>query len=182
MNVELLKNLNHQKVDDAYLIRPHTVNDERGFFSRIFDSSEFNKIFGYDFQIKKVYNSLSLKKNTFRGMHAQKGDFAETKIIRCISGSLINYIFDNRKSSKTFRTLIKIQLTAANRFITIVPKGCLNGFHSLSDNSEVIYFSNNEYSPKHEYGIRPNDDIFKGKINLKNIIISPKDLLWNDYN
>lgn len=181
MDSKLLKNIYQEDVDGSYLIRPFKSNDERGFFSRIFDSKEFETLIGKDFQIRKVYNSLSLKKNTFRGMHAQKGIYSEIKIIRCISGAILNYIFDNRENSKTYKSVIKVELNAKNRFITIVPEGCLNGFYSLSDNSEVIYFSNKEYSPDHEYGIRPNDEIFKGIINLKNPIISSKDLSWKNF-
>ena len=61
-------------------------------------------------------------------MHAQKGIYSEIKIIRCISGAILNYIFDNRENSKTYKSVIKVELTAKNRFITIVPEGCLNGF------------------------------------------------------
>ncbi len=146
--------------------------DERGSFSEVFLTKSLYK----EFNINYVQENESIsKKNVFRGMHFQKGKYSQSKMIRVVKGKVIDVICDLRKSSKTFKKIIQLELDP-NKLL-FVPKGLAHGFVSLEDNAILNYKCDNYYEPESESGfnlLKSNLDIDL-KINKKNIIISDKD-------
>ena len=130
---------NKTKIEGLYLITPELKNDERGFFTRIFCQQEFEKI-GLKFKIVQTSLSLTERKGTIRGMHFQKGFYAEDKIVQCIKGSIYDVTIDLRSDSATFGKWIAVELNENNKGISYIPKGLAHGFQTLTSYCEVQYF------------------------------------------
>ncbi len=164
----------------AYLIDLEKKGDDRGFFARVFCEREFSQ---HDLveHFCQVNNSLSPQKGTLRGMHYQLAPRAETKIVRCISGSFYDMILDLRHGSPTFGHSFGAELSAQNRRMMYVPKGFAHGFLTLADATETIYFVDEFYSPKHERGIRYNDPKFELQWPAAPTVISDKDRSQPDF-
>jgi len=143
----------------AFVIHLDKIGDERGFFARLFCEKEF-EYHGLDNRILQANNSFSAEMGTLRGLHYQLAPMAETKIVRCIKGSLYDVIVDLREDSKTFGQWFAVELTEENRTMLYIPKGFAHGFLTLSDDSEILYLTSQYYSPKHERGIRWDDPYF----------------------
>ena len=133
----------------AYIIELEKREDERGFFARQFCRREFAER-GLSADFVQVNNSLANTKGTLRGMHYQLPPAAETKIVRCIRGALLDIIIDLREKSPTFKQHTAIELTAENRKMFYVPEGFAHGFITLTDDTEVFYFVMNFYAPQCE--------------------------------
>jgi dTDP-4-dehydrorhamnose 3,5-epimerase len=164
----------------AYLIDLEKHGDDRGFFARVFCQNEFQKI-GLATEFKQVNNSLSALKGTLRGMHYQLLPSAEVKVVRCIRGALYDVILDLRPDSPNFGQSFGEILNAENRRMMYVPCGFAHGFMTLTDNTEVLYFSSEFYNPELEKGIRYDDPNFKINWPNKPTEISQKDANWQDY-
>jgi dTDP-4-dehydrorhamnose 3,5-epimerase len=158
----------------AHLIDLEKRGDDRGFFARAFCENEFGK-HGLVGHFCQVNNSLSVQKRTLRGMHYQLAPRAETKVVRCIHGAVYDMILDLRRESPTFARSFGAELSAQNRRMMYVPKGFAHGFLTLADDTEVIYFVDEFYSPEHERGIRYNDPSFNLQWPEAPAVISDKD-------
>jgi dTDP-4-dehydrorhamnose 3,5-epimerase len=165
------------ELKDSFIIESKKLNDNRGFFSRILCSKKFKKK-KLTSRFVQINNSFSKKKNTLRGMHYQLYPFAESKVIRCIKGSIFDVILDLRKNSKTFGKWFGMILSEDNRKMIYVPKGFAHGFLTLEDNTEVLYFSSSFYNKKYEKGIMYDDPKFSIKWPTNPKIISKKDSSW----
>ena len=172
--------INNNKLKDSKIINLNKIEDERGFFSRLYCNKILkNKLGG--FKVLQINNSLSKYKATLRGMHFQKGKYAEAKIVRCIKGSIQDVIIDLRKNSPTYKNTFSIILNNKNRTMLYVPRGFAHGFLTLEKNTEVIYLVDNYYNPKFESGLKYDDPAFNIKWKLKVKHISKKDNYWKDY-
>ena len=161
-------------IPGSYIIELEKRGDERGFFARAFCVNEF-KDCGLVTDILQVNNSLSAQKGTLRGMHYQLAPRAETKIVRCIRGSLWDCIVDLREGSSTFGHWFGAELSAENRRMMYVPKGFAHGFLTLEDNTEAFYFVDEFYSPEAERGLRWDDAKFGIEWPIDPVVISDKD-------
>lgn len=168
-------------VKDAYLVELEKRGDERGFFARLFCAKEFEE-HGITQNFVQANNSLSADKGTLRGMHYQLGEAAETKVVRCIRGSLYDVVLDIRPDSPTFGKWYGHELTAENRLMMVVPEGCAHGFLTLEDDTEAFYLVSAYYSPELERGIRWNDPKFQIEWPIEPEIISDKDQKHPDFN
>jgi dTDP-4-dehydrorhamnose 3,5-epimerase len=164
----------------AYLIDLEKREDERGFFARAFCENEFHE---HDLvsHFCQINNSLSVQKGTLRGMHYQLAPKAETKVMRCIRGTLYDMILDLRNGSPTFGHGFGAELSAESRRMMYVPKGFAHGFLTLADDTETIYFVDEFYSPEHERGIRYNDPKFELRWPEAPTVISDKDKSHRDF-
>jgi len=169
------------KLPGSYIIELEKRGDDRGFFARFFCKNEFEKI-GLDHNIVQINNSLSKDKGTLRGMHYQLAPKAETKIVRCIKGSLFDVIIDLREDSPTFCKWFGAELTSENRKMMYVPKGFGHGFVTLEENSEALYLVTEFYAPELERGIRYNDLYFNIEWPIEPVVISDKDKNHPDFN
>lgn len=164
----------------AYLVELDKRGDERGFFARVFCVREFLEQ-GLTGSFVQVNNSLSGETGTLRGMHYQLGPRSETKVVRCISGAFWDVILDLREDSVSFGRWFGAELSAANRRMMYVPKGCAHGFLTLTDQAESLYLVDEFYSPEHERGVRWNDPRFQIAWPVEPTVISDKDRNHPDF-
>jgi len=172
---------NKLDLNDAFTIELDLNEDERGFFSRFYCKKEFQEL-GIENNVVQINTSLSKYKGTLRGIHYQLEPKAESKIVRCIKGSIWDLILDVRPNSSTFGKWFGTELNQNNRKMMYVPKGFGHAFISLEDNSEILYLVSEYYSPENERGIRWDDTRFEIDWPIKPIIISDKDRIYPDYN
>lgn len=164
----------------AFTIDLQKKEDERGFFARLFCTDEFAK-HGLDSGFVQANNSLSKDQGTLRGLHYQIPPAAETKLVRCIQGSLFDVILDLRQDSPTFGQSFGTVLSQANKTMMYVPKGFAHGFLTLEPNSEVIYMVSTPYSKEQERGIRWNDPRFNIVWPAVPQVISERDAVHPDF-
>lgn len=168
------------KLNGAYIIEPEKLEDDRGFFSRVWDKKMFEEK-GLDSEILQSNISFNKKKGTIRGMHYQIKPYEESKLVRCTRGKIYDVIVDLREHSKTFKKWDSVELSASNHKILYVPKGFAHGFQTLEDDSEVNYEMFQIFSLNHSRGFRWNDSIFKIKWPLEITKISQKDREFEPY-
>jgi dTDP-4-dehydrorhamnose 3,5-epimerase len=158
----------------AFLIDLDKIGDERGFFARFFCENEF-KIHGLDPKVAQANFSLSKDKGTLRGLHYQLPPYEETKLVRCLSGSLYDVILDIRRDSPTFGRFFGAVLTPENRTMMYVPRGFAHGFITLEPDTEILYLVSAPYSKEHERGIRFDDPAFNIEWPAAPAVISERD-------
>ena len=158
----------------TYQITLSPIGDSRGFFMRTFDVKAFNH-----YGLNKVWvqenHSRSSRKGILRGLHFQFPPYCETKLVRCIRGSVRDVFVDLRQDSPTFGKWDSIDLSEDNKKMVYIPRGFAHGFCTLSENSEVLYKVDNYYAPNHEGGLRWNDPQLNIEWPLENPILSEKD-------
>ncbi|MFW6032316.1 MAG: dTDP-4-dehydrorhamnose 3,5-epimerase [Phycisphaeraceae bacterium] len=167
-------------LEGAYLIEPERKGDDRGFFARVFCQREFEEQ-GLSTRFVQVNNSLSATRGTLRGVHYQLPPHAETKVVRCIRGSIYDVILDLRDESPTFGRSFGAELSAENRRMMYCPKGFAHGFITLNDDTEALYFVDAAYAPEHERGIRWNDPAFRIEWPFEPVVVSEKDQNHPDF-
>jgi len=165
----------------AYLIDVERRGDDRGFFGRVFCEKEFATR-GLATRFIQINNSLSAIKGTLRGMHYQLPPKAETKLVRCIRGSLHDVILDLREGSPTFGKSFSATLSAENRRMMYIPKGFAHGFITMDDDTEALYLVDEFYAPDRERGVRWNDPRFEMTWPVVPVAISDKDRSQRDFN
>ena len=141
----------------SYTIDLEKLEDERGFFARYWCQNEISKI-GLDTNVVQINNSVNKTKGTIRGLHFQRPPKAETKIIRCIKGSIWDVIVDLRFESPTYGKWYSYELNEDNRTMMYVPKGFAHGFQTLVDDVEILYMHSEFYSKNYEAGLFYNDE------------------------
>jgi dTDP-4-dehydrorhamnose 3,5-epimerase len=168
-------------VQGAYLIDLEPRGDSRGFFARLFCREEFQKR-GLVADFPQVNNSLSAEKGTLRGMHYQLAPHGEDKLVRCVKGRLYDVVLDLRLESPTFGCSYGAELSADNRSMMYVPKGCAHGFQTLEDATEAIYLVSHPYHFSSERIVRWNDPTFKIQWPVEPTVLSDKDANAPDFN
>lgn len=168
------------KLAGAYIVDLNLLQDDRGFFARMFCREEFAQ-HGLVPDVMQGNMSWNKAKGTLRGMHYQHHPYQETKFIRCTRGAIYDVIIDLRKDSPTYQQWIGVELTADNRTALFVPKDFAHGFITLQDDTEVFYLVSQSYQPGSEGGIRWNDPRFNIQWPIQPTCISPKDAAWPDY-
>jgi len=168
------------KFEGVYVIEPEKIEDERGFFARVWDKDEFSKM-RLDSKIVQSSISINKKKGTIRGMHYQSKPHEENKIVRCTRGKIFDVLIDLRPNSKTFKKWFSIELTENNYKMMYIPKGFAHGFQTLKDNTEISYDIFEFYYPKSSRGIRWDDDEFRIRWPLKVSKISQKDATYTSF-
>lgn len=165
----------------AYIIEVDKLNDDRGFFGRLWCEKEM-KEFDLNTNIVQSNVSLSRKKGTIRGMHFQRSPFQETKLVRCTKGAVYDVIIDLRPDSPTFKKWIGVKLTEDNHKMIYVPENFAHGFITLEDNSEVYYLVTQFYYKEQEAGFRWDDPAFGIEWPIEMKEISDKDRVHPDFN
>lgn len=163
-----------KSIKGVYEIKLDPIVDHRGFFMRTYDVNEFKKN-GIEGHWVQENHSRSEHKGIIRGLHFQFPPFSESKLVRCIKGSIMDVFVDLRKDSKTFGMWDSIELSEKNKRMVYIPKGFAHGFCTLTDFSEVVYKVDNFYSPEHEAGLIWNDPDLKINWPTTKPIISKKD-------
>ncbi len=143
------------EIEGVYVIQPKVFNDERGYFMEAWKQAEFNENIG---KVEFIQDNES--KSSFgvlRGLHYQKGETSQSKLVRVIKGRVLDVAVDIRKSSPTFGKHVMVELSEENKRQFFIPRGFAHGFLVLSEEAIFTYKVDNPYSPKTEAGIRWND-------------------------
>jgi dTDP-4-dehydrorhamnose 3,5-epimerase len=162
------------KLKGAYIIDLERRTDERGFFARAFCQHEF-----HDHGLKPVIAQANLasnaKKGTVRGMHFQYPPAAESKLVRCTRGAILDIIVDLRPESPTYLEHIEVELNEDNMTALYVPERFAHGYQALRDNTDTSYQVGEFYTPNAEGGLRHDDPLLGLTWPLPVSVISPKD-------
>ncbi len=150
------------------------LEDERGAFSRTFCKKIFQEI-GFNKEFVQTNQSQNTHKGTLRGLHFQQPPFSETKLIRCMQGSVYDVAVDLRKNSPTFLQYFGIILSAENMMQILIPNGFAHGFQTLEDNTTLLYQHTEYYTKNADAGLMYNDPAINIKWPLPPVKISDKD-------
>jgi dTDP-4-dehydrorhamnose 3,5-epimerase len=164
----------------VYEVRLEPKPDERGFFARSWCQREFESN-GLNPTIVQCSVSFNTRKGTLRGIHYQALPRAETKLVRCTMGAIYDVVVDLRRESPTFKDWTAVTLTAANRSMVYVPRGCGHGFLTLEDDTEIFYQMSEVYSLEASRGVRWNDPTFQIAWPGEAVVISDRDRTYRDF-
>ncbi|WP_028298816.1 dTDP-4-dehydrorhamnose 3,5-epimerase [Olivibacter sitiensis] len=140
----------------CFIIEPRVFADERGYFFESFNSKTFNEKIGTEVTFVQDNQSYS-SYGVIRGLHAQEGEHAQAKLVRVLSGEVLDVAVDARQGSPTFGQHVAVRLSAENKRQLFIPRGFLHGFSVLSDTAEFFYKCDNFYNKASERGIVYND-------------------------
>jgi dTDP-4-dehydrorhamnose 3,5-epimerase len=158
----------------CFVIETNPSIDNRGFFERVFCKEEFSRL-NFKPEIVQINHSYTKLKGSVRGLHFQNPPYIESKIIKCIKGSVYDIIVDIRKDSNTFLQWISLELSASNNKMIYIPDGFAHGFQTLMDNTELLYFHTNFYNKEAEGALNVLDEKLVIKLPLEISEISEKD-------
>ena len=144
------------ELDGAYRIEPERLEDERGFFARMWCQEEF-KAHGLNPNLVQCNVSYNKRKGTLRGMHYQVAPHEEAKLVRVTRGAIYDVIVDLRPTSPTYRQWASAELSAENRATVYVPPGFAHGFQTLTDDAEVFYQMSESHHAESSRGLRWDD-------------------------
>lgn len=164
----------------VYIIEPEPLEDDRGFFARVWCQQEF-EAHQLDTRLAQCSVSLNKRKGTLRGLHYQDEPYPEAKVVRCTTGTIYDVAVDVRRSSPTFKQWVAVELTAMNHRMLYIPAGVAHGLLALEDNTEVFYQISEFYHPECARGVRWNDPAFNIEWPLKPVVISPRDQHYPDF-
>ena len=162
------------KLDGVVIIEPDIFGDNRGFFMESWNKNKMEEV-GLYYDFVQDNHSKSTVKGTLRGIHFQKGDKAQAKLVRCVKGVVLDVAVDLRKNSPTFKQWVGVELSAENKKQLLIPRGFGHGFVTLTDDVEFLYKADNYYAPEAEGGIRWNDPDIGVEWGVENPILSEKD-------
>ena len=164
------------EIDGVWIIQPKVFNDARGYFFEAWKKEEFEQHVGHvdfiqDNESKSSYGVL-------RGLHYQKGDFSQAKLVRVIKGRVVDVAVDIRRNSPTFGKHVMVELSDENKRQFFIPRGFAHGFLVLSDEAVFTYKVDNPYAPQSEASIRFDDPdlAIQWPIDANDVLTSVKDL------
>ena len=162
------------KLDGVVIIEPDVFGDNRGFFMESWNKKKMEEV-GLYYDFVQDNHSKSTVKGTLRGIHFQKGDKAQAKLVRCIKGVVLDVAEKKKKNSPTFKQWVGVELSAENKKQLLIPRGFGHGFVTLTDDVEFLYKADNYYAPEADAGIRWNDPDIGVEWGVENPILSEKD-------
>ena len=165
------------ELEGVFIIDIEQMSDDRGFFARAFCTKEF-EAHGIDPAIAQCNFSFTKLAGTVRGLHYQLPPATETKLVRCIHGSIVDVAVDLRQGSATYLKHVAVELSAENRRALLVPKHFAHGYQTLLPESEVMYQVSEFYTPGVESGLRFDDPRLAIDWPLEVTSISEKDQTW----
>lgn len=168
------------KIAGAFLVKPQRIEDERGFFARIWCAREFETN-GLSTRIVQTNMSVSKEKGTLRGLHYQRSPHWEVKLVRCTRGAIFDVAVDLRPASPTYKHWVGVELTEENGNMLYVPEGCAQGLLTLTNQSEIYYHTSAAYAPDSATGVRFDDPAFAIEWPESIRTISDQDRSWPDF-
>ena len=162
-------------IDGVFIIEPQVFEDERGYFFESWNAAKMKEA-GLDYNFIQDNQSKSCY-GTVRGIHFQKGEFAQAKLVRVLEGTVLDVAVDLRQGSPTFGKYVAVELSAENKKQLMIPRGFGHGFSVLSKTAVFAYKCDNVYNKASEGGIRFDDPQIgvDWKINPQEAILSEKD-------
>lgn len=167
---------------DCFIIKPAFFEDERGSFLLEYNKNQLKQLTGFEGEFVMGNQSIS-KYGVIRGLHLQKGQFAQAKLVRVIQGKILDVVVDVRINSKTFGKVFSTELSKENQKQILIPKGFLHGFSVLENDTIVTYRCDNYYNPLSEDGVIYSDKKLNidWKIPKDKIILSKKDMQLKEF-
>ena len=162
----------------CFIIEPTIFKDERGYFFESFNKQKFNELTGKEIEFVQDNESYSTK-GVLRGLHFQRGNDAQAKLMRVSHGAVLDVVVDIRNDSPTFGHHVAIELSGENKKQFFISRGFAHGFIVLSDTVTFLYKCDNLYNKESEGGIIYNDPTLNidWKLSEEDFIISPKDII-----
>lgn len=168
-------NIIKTKIDGLLILEPKIFEDSRGYFFESFSQKDFNQqvgpvVFVQDNESKSSYGVM-------RGLHFQRPPFTQSKLVRCVKGSVLDVAVDIRKGSPTYGQHVAVELTEENHRQFFISKGFAHGFAVLSETAVFQYKCDEFYHPESEGGISILDDTLNidWRIPTDKVILSDKD-------
>ena len=160
-------------IPDVMLLHTEMLHDARGYFSEMYSRRILPVDFVQQNESSSVYGVL-------RGLHYQKPPYAQSKLVRCLEGRILDVAVDIRRGSAYFGRSVCVELSSENRFQLFIPKGFAHGFSVLSPKAVVQYMCDEFYHPEAEAGINPLDPSLGVDWGLpeNGIILKEKDRMW----
>ena len=168
-------------IDGLYIIQPRIFEDSRGYFFESFSQKEFNRVLGPHLteEIRFVQDNESMSSyGVMRGLHFQRPPFTQTKLVRCVRGSVLDVAVDLRRGSTTYGQHVAVELTEHNHLQFFIPKGFAHGFAVLSETAVFQYKCDEFYHPEADGSINIKDESLgiDWRIPVEKAILSEKDL------
>ena len=165
------------EIEGVYIIQPKVFKDNRGYFMETFRQSDFDAGIGRHVEFIQDNESKS-SRGVLRGLHYQKGEASQAKLVRVIKGRVVDVAVDIRRNSKTFGRYVMVELSEENKTQFFIPRGFAHGFLVLSDEAIFTYKVDNAYAPQQEASIRYDDpDIaIEWPMDMTEVITSEKDM------
>lgn len=160
---------------DTKSIDSHVFSDSRGWFTESYNKARFVEL-EIDAEFVQDNHSYSAKRGTLRGIHFQKEPKAQSKLVRCTRGAVLDVAVDLRRGSDTYKQWHAVELSAENRRQLFIPKGFGHAFLTLTDDAEVQYKVDEYYSKEHDRSIRFDDPELEIEWGVAEPILSEKDL------
>ncbi len=161
-------------INGVYEIEPRVFGDNRGWFYESYSKEKFEKL-GITADFVQDNRSFSAAKGTIRGLHCQTNPMAQAKLVTCLQGKILDVAVDIRKGSPTYMKWVAVELSGENKKMLYIPKGCLHGFLTLTENVEVSYKVDEFYSPENDRSICFCDATIGVEWGIENPVLSEKD-------
>ncbi len=166
------------KLAGCFIIHDTVFEDSRGYFFESFNKQKFDALTGTNTTFVQDNQSKSTR-GVLRGLHFQKGEHAQAKLVRVLEGSVLDVAVDLRKESPTFGQYVAVELTATNRLQFFIPRGFAHGFLVLSETTTFFYKCDNFYNKESDGGLIYNDSTVNidWQIDSSELLLSEKDKL-----
>ena len=149
-------NITETKLKGCFIVEPKVFGDKRGYFFESFNTKQFEGVLNAKVNFVQDNQSFS-SYGVLRGLHLQKGNNAQAKLVRVLLGKVLDVAVDLRKGSPTYGQHVAIELSAENKKQLFIPRGFAHGFIVLSKTAEFFYKVDNNYAPQSEGGLLFND-------------------------
>ena len=167
-------NVTKTKLDGVVIVEPKVFGDHSGFFMESWSQKKMEAA-GLFYNFVQDNHSSSTVKGTLRGIHFQRGDKAQAKLVRCVKGAVLDVAVDLRPASPTYKQWVAVELSAENKKQLMIPRGFGHGFVTLTDDVEFLYKADNYYAPEADGGIRWNDPELNIDWGVDSPVLSDKD-------
>ena len=165
------------RLKGCFILEPIVFEDDRGYFFESFNQKAFCEAIGLNINFVQDNQSYS-KKGVLRGLHFQKGEYAQAKLVRVLEGRVLDVAVDLRENSSTYGQYVSIELSSENKKQLFIPRGFAHGFVVLSDSAHFLYKCDNFYNKEFEATVKFDDPSLNidWKLPQRKLRISEKDL------
>lgn len=162
-------------IEGVWILEPRLFEDARGYFMETYRKEDFDKAIGHEVNFIQDNQSKS-SRGVLRGLHYQKGETSQAKLVRVLHGRVVDVAVDLRRNSPTFGRHVMVELSAENNRQLFIPRGFAHGFQVLSDEAVFTYKVDNRYAPEAECSIRFDDP----QLDIKWPISHPEEMLLSE--
>ncbi len=159
-------------IPEVKIIEPDVFGDHRGYFFETWSENKYSEL---GFKPRQDNESFTAKKGTLRGLHFQQSPMAQAKIVRVVSGAVLDVAVDLRRGSPTYKKWVAVELSSENKRQFFIPRGFAHGFLTLTDNVTFCYKVDNLYSKECDRSIRFDDSEIGVEWGITDPILSEKD-------